>query len=173
MCIRDRRESADVPAELLSNGSRRAALVAPLSMMATGRTSGVSGPRPQETSRARWQSGRIAIKAKGRILLFNDSEAIAVEARGIYVLFVHTSSSHLLRASMAEMEEKLGPHGFVRIHRSVLVNAALVEEICLTRAGEYILRLKGEKEYGVTRTYKKNLLVLAQSWIGTDRFAVE
>lgn len=78
----------------------------------------------------------------------------------------------MLRASMATTEEKLHPHGFVRIHRSVLVNAALVEEIRPRRAGEYVLCLKGGKEYTVTRTYKRNLQVLARSWIGTDRFAI-
>jgi hypothetical protein len=35
---------------------------------------------------------------------------------------------------------------------------------CWTK-GEYVLRLKGGSEYTVTRTYKKNLQLLAQSWI--------
>jgi len=71
------------------------------------------------------------------------------------------------------MEEKLNPHGFVRIHRSVLVNAALVEEIQPRPAGESVVRVKGGREYTVTRTYKKNLQLLAQSWIGTDGFVAE
>ncbi len=122
---------------------------------------------------ARWKSARIAIKAKGRILFIDAADLIAVEAKGNYVLLRHTSSSHMLRESIATMEEKLSPHGLVRIHRSVLVNAALVKEIQPRPAGEYVLRVKGGREYTVTRTYKKNLQLLAQSWIGTDGFVAE
>jgi len=74
---------------------------------------------------------------------------------------------------MTTIEEKLNLHGFVRIHRSVLVNGALVEEIQPRPAGESLVRMKGGKEYTVTRTYKKNLQALAQSWIGTDGFVAE
>jgi two-component system LytT family response regulator len=69
------------------------------------------------------------------------------------------------------MEEKLDPHGFVRIHRSVVVNAAWVEEI-RQWAGEYVLRVRG-REYKVTRSYRKNLQFLAQSWIGRCGFVAE
>jgi two-component system LytT family response regulator len=116
---------------------------------------------------------RIALKAKGRILLIDAADVIAIEAKGNYVLVNRTSSSHLLRESIATMEEKLHPHGFVRIHRSVLVNAALVEEIQPWSTGEYVIRVRGGREYTVTRTYKKNLQFLAHSWIGTNGFAPE
>ena len=83
------------------------------------------------------------------------------------------SSSHLLRESISTMEEKLNLHGFVRIHRSVLVNAALVEEIHPLSSGDYLLRVRGGRELTVSRTYKKNLQLLAQVWIGTEGFVAE
>ena len=110
-------------------------------------------------------STRIAIRANRKILLINPADVIAVEAQGNYVLVRQTSSSHLLRESISTMEEKLAPHGFVRIHRSVLVNRACVEEIRPWSTGEYVLRAR-DKEYTVTRTYRKNLRLLAQLWIG-------
>jgi DNA-binding LytR/AlgR family response regulator len=116
---------------------------------------------------------RIAIKDKGRILLIDAADVIAVEAKGNYVLLHDTSSSHTLRESISTMEQKLSPHGFVRIHRSTLVNAALVEEIQPLPAREYVLRVRGGREYKVTRTYKKNLQLLAQLWIGTDGFVAD
>ena len=128
---------------------------------------------PQLRASAKWKSGRIAIKAKGRILLVDSADVLAVEAKEGHVVLHRTSSSHILRESMTTMEEKLNPHGFVRIHRSVLVNGALVEEIQPRPAGESVVRVKGGKEYIVTRTYKKNLQLLAQSWIGTDGFVAE
>jgi hypothetical protein len=64
------------------------------------------------------------------------------------------------------MAEKLKPYGFIRIHRSVVVNISAVEEIQPLPTGEYRLRVKGGKEYLVTRTYKDDLSDLAQPWVG-------
>jgi len=113
---------------------------------------------------------KIAIKSKGKILLLSPSDILAVEAEGNYVLLLRRSESHLLRESISTMAEKLRPFHFVRIHRSVLVNAAVVEEIFPGDTGEYMLRISGGKQYVVSRTYKNNLKDLAQSWIGTDSF---
>jgi two-component system LytT family response regulator len=116
------------------------------------------------------KSPRIAIRAKKKILFIDAADVIAVEARGNYILLLNTSSSHMLRESISTAEEKLNPHGFVRIHRSVLVNAASVEEIDPLPTGKFVLRLRGGREFTVTRTYRQNLQLLAQSWIGTDGF---
>jgi DNA-binding LytR/AlgR family response regulator len=53
------------------------------------------------------------------------------------------------------------------------VNAAFVEEIRPLSTGEYVLRVRGGRKYTVTRTYRKNLHLLAESWIGTGGFAAE
>ncbi len=140
---------------------------------AAGRSTSLSKALPQTRTLAMGKSARIAIKAKRRILFIDAADVIAVEAKGNYVLLLHTSSSHMLRESISAMEEKLSLHGFVRIHRSVLVNAALVEEIHPLSTGEYVLRVRGGREFTVTRTYKKNLQLLAQLWIGIEGFAAE
>jgi DNA-binding LytR/AlgR family response regulator len=110
---------------------------------------------------ARPRSPRIAIKVKGRILFLHPEELIAVEARGNYVMLQRGECWYLLRESISVVSEKLESHGFIRIHRSVLVNASSVEEIIPHSTGEYGLRVKGGKEYIVTRTYKENLKSLA------------
>ena len=125
---------------------------------------------PQIRTLAMRNSARVAIKAKGRVLFIDTADLIAVEAKGNYVLLLRTSSSHMLRESISVIEEKLSPHGFVRIHRSVLVNASLVEEVRPLPTGGYMLRVRG-REFTVTRTYKKNLQALAQLWIGTEGFS--
>lgn len=113
---------------------------------------------------------RIAIKAKGKILFLDPDEVAAVEARGNYVLMQRTGGSELLRESMSTVEEKLRAYGFVRIHRSVIVNASFVEEILTLNTGDNILRIKGGKEFAVSRTYRKNLRSLTPLWIGTTTF---
>lgn len=119
------------------------------------------------------KSARIAIKTKRRILFINAADFIAVVANGNYVMLFHSSGSHRLRESISTIEEKLSLHGFVRIHRSVLVNAAMVEEIHPSSTGDYVLRVRGGREFTVARTYKKNLQLLAQSWIGMEGFVAD
>jgi len=77
------------------------------------------------------------------------------------VLLQQKSGSYLLRETLAGLAEKLGPHGFIRIHRSVLVNVAFVETIEPGVGSEYILRTRTGKEYHVSRTYRDNLQGLA------------
>ncbi len=119
------------------------------------------------------QSSRIAIKANGTILFIDPGDIIAIEVRGNYLSLLHRSGSYILHESITNAEKKLTLHGFVRIHRSVLVNAAFVEELRPWSTGKYVIRLKGGKEYKVSRTYKTNLQFLAGSWIGTDGFAAK
>jgi two-component system LytT family response regulator len=117
--------------------------------------------RPQRTA-------RMAIKDKGRVVFVDVAEIISVEANGNYVLLQQQAGSYLLRETMAEIAEKLGPEGFIRIHRSVLINGAHVESIQPGVGSEYLLRTKGGREFHVTRTYRANLKSLAQLWSGSE-----
>jgi two-component system LytT family response regulator len=129
------------------------------------RAAGLAEDPPQQR-----QSSKIAIKASGKIVFIDPDDVIAVESEGNYVSLQRRSDSYLLRESISVMAEILRPYGFVRIHRSVLVNSSCVEQIQSRPAGAYGLRTKGGKEYTVTRTYKNNLKSLAAAWIGTDIF---
>jgi two-component system, LytTR family, response regulator len=128
---------------------------------------------PQLKNLSRSQRPKVAIKIKGKVLIINPADVVAVQAEGNYVLLQRASGSYLLRESISAVAEKLKPYGFIQIHRSVLVNAAFVEEIKPYLTGEYGLRIKGGAEYTVTRTYKKNLKSLADSWIGGSSFFAE
>ncbi len=119
------------------------------------------------------KSPKIAIKSNGRILFIDPRDLVAVQAEGNYVLLQQEAGSYLLRESISTIAEDLKPYGFVRIHRSVLVNASFVQEIRPCATGEYELRVRGGKEYTVTRTYKKNLRALARFWMGTGTFLAD
>ena len=119
---------------------------------------------------AKRQGPRIAFKAKGRILFVDLAEIVAVQAEGNYVSLRHRPHPYLLRESLSSIAEKFRPYGFIRIHRSVVVNISAVEEIQPLPTGEYRLRVKGGKNYLVTRPYKDNLRDLAQLWVGSERF---
>jgi two-component system LytT family response regulator len=115
------------------------------------------------------QAPRIAFKSKGSILLLDLADILAVQAEGNYVSLQPRANSYLVHESLSSIAEKLKPYGFIRIHRSVVVNMSVVEEIQPLPTGEYRLRVKGGKEYLVTRTYKHNLRELAQLWVGSER----
>jgi DNA-binding LytR/AlgR family response regulator len=118
---------------------------------------------------AKRQAARIAFKAKGSILLLDLADILAVQAEGNYVSLRSRTNPYLVHESLSSMAEKLLPYGFVRIHRSVVVNISAVEEIQPLLTGEYRLRVKGGTEYLVSRTYKHNLRDLAQLWVGSER----
>jgi two-component system LytT family response regulator len=115
----------------------------------------------------------IAIKAKGRILFINPGDVVAVQAEGNYVSLQRESDSYLLRESISTVAEKLKPYGFIRIHRSALVNTSFVVEIKPYATGKCGLRVKGGKEYAVTSGYKKNLKPLTEFRIGNGAFLAE
>jgi two-component system, LytTR family, response regulator len=122
---------------------------------------------PQLRKHKQEPSVKIAIKADGRILFIDPGEVFSVEADRNYVLLQREASSYLLRESISVIADKLKPFGFIRIHRSVLINSAFVEEIKPSPTGEYELRLRGGREFTVTRSYRQNLKQIAASWIGT------
>jgi hypothetical protein len=72
------------------------------------------------------------------------SDILAVSSAGNYAEF-HLADGRkpLMRASLASLEEKLAAHGFVRTHRSWLVNAARVTELTPEGSGDYAITLGG------------------------------
>lgn len=111
---------------------------------------------------------RIAIKAKDRVFFVDPRDLIVAKAEGNYVALVHKSGTYLVRETMANTEQKLTPFGFVRIHRSVLVNTTLVKDLRRDNTGTYVLRTADGSEHPVGRAYRGNLKMIAQSWLGVE-----
>ena len=57
------------------------------------------------------------------------SDITHVEAQGDYARLHTADGSHLLRAPLSTLEEEWADAGFVRIHRSLLVALAHVDEV--------------------------------------------
>lgn len=166
-----RKHAVDYVLKPFSNERMDEALDAAFRRSAGERAAKLIEQLPALQKQVRRPSAKIAIKAKGRIIFIDPGEIVSVQADGNYVLLQREASSYLLRESISVMADKLKPFGFIRIHRSVLVNSAYVEEIEPWSTGEYGLRVRGGKEYTVTRSYKQNLKEIASSWIGTDGFS--
>jgi len=74
------------------------------------------------------ESASVLVKKRDRVLVLRAREIDFIEAFGDYVRLHVGAESHLLRATLAEMERRFGPEGFARIHRSRLVNWERVRE---------------------------------------------
>jgi DNA-binding LytR/AlgR family response regulator len=118
---------------------------------------------------AKRQLPRIAVNSKGKIFFIEVAEIVAVHSQGNYASVRCRSSLYLLRETLGSIAVKLKPYGFIQIHRSVLVNALLVDEVWPLSTGEYGLRLRNGGEYVVTRRYRDNLKHLAYVWLGSER----
>jgi hypothetical protein len=70
------------------------------------------------------------------------AEIVAAKAAGNYVEFaLEDGRRPLMRVSMAQIEAALTPHGFVRTHRSWLVNLRRVRAVSATGSGDFQIDL--------------------------------
>ncbi|HEX3405878.1 MAG TPA: LytTR family DNA-binding domain-containing protein [Caulobacteraceae bacterium] len=98
------------------------------------------------------------IRDGASILRVGVGEIIAATAAGNYVEFVLDDGRRpLMRASMAQVEAALAPHGFVRTHRSWLVNAARVRALTAAGSGDFRLDLGCGLTAPLSRRYPEAL----------------
>jgi hypothetical protein len=98
----------------------------------------------------------MTIRDGTRTILVSTADIMAVSAAGNYVEVRLTDGrAPLMRSTLAALERRLGPHGFVRTHRSWLVNESSISEIVATGGGDYQLRLSGGVNAPVSRQHAR------------------
>ena len=103
----------------------------------------------------------ILVKEGARTLRLEPDELIAVRAAGNYVEHLLLDGRAVLeRATLAEAQARLQPHGFLRTHRSWLVNPAAVKAITREGSGDRTLTLAGGVCAPVSRRYAEALAKL-------------
>lgn len=100
---------------------------------------------------------RLAIKGPGHLEFVRIAEIDWIEAADYYACLHVGSKSHLLRRSLAELEEDLDPAEFCRVHRSGIVNLRRVQALKLNRDGEYEVALESGALVRLSRRYRKHL----------------
>jgi two-component system LytT family response regulator len=106
---------------------------------------------------------RFVVKSEGRILFFTTDEIDWIEAASNYVKLYSAGKGHLVRHTMNEMERKLDPRQFLRIHRSIIVNTKKIRGVQPCNSGEFIVTLVNGKELPSSRGYRANLDLLLKS----------
>jgi two-component system LytT family response regulator len=97
---------------------------------------------------------RIPVKTQGRVIIVNVAEIDWVAADGDYVSVHVGAKSYLLRETIAAAEARLALSGFVRIHRSALVNIYRVRELLPLSKGEFTVVLLDGTELKLSRNYR-------------------
>jgi two-component system LytT family response regulator len=102
---------------------------------------------------------RLVAKSVGRAVFIDVRDIEYLQAEDYYVLVHARGESHLVRESMRDLEQRL-PRGFVRIHRSTLVNAAFVSELVTEDDGEHLVVLRCGARLHASRGKRERLLDL-------------
>jgi two-component system LytT family response regulator len=113
-----------------------------------------------EELRDRRRSDRLVVKTGGRVVFLRTEDIDWVEASGNYVRLHVGSEAHVLRESMKNMERRLDPSTFVRIHRSAIVNVDRIRELEPWFHGEYIVILRDGTRLTSSRVFSDRLSAL-------------
>jgi two-component system, LytTR family, response regulator len=100
---------------------------------------------------------RVAIKNAGEVLFLKIVEIDWIEAADYYVGLHVGARTHLLRRSMADVEQELDTAQFCRIHRSAIVNLERVQRLESGEDGGMDVVLNTGTKLRLSRRYKREL----------------
>jgi two-component system, LytTR family, response regulator len=102
---------------------------------------------------------RIASRVGERTIVLDVARVTHVVARDKLTFAAQGGRDHVIDYTLAQLEERLDPRRFVRIHRAALVNLAFVDELHPDVDGGVVVRLKDERktELSVARDRVKTL----------------
>ena len=96
----------------------------------------------------------INIKDRGQIFRVDVDTIERIEAAGDYMCIYSGDNSLILRETMKDLERRLDPRVFQRVHRSKIVNLDLVRQVKPHTNGECFLVLESGNEVKVSRSYR-------------------
>lgn len=100
---------------------------------------------------------RIMVNIGSRFFFIKTSEIMFVEAEEKYVKLHTEKERYLLRETMSNLEQRLDPAKFARIHRSCLVNLDFIQEMHPWSHGDYTVILKNGAKLTASRRFRENL----------------
>jgi DNA-binding LytR/AlgR family response regulator len=113
--------------------------------------------RPQTEADAEDSSDEtIPVELGGVTRFIQRSDIRYAEAQGDYARLHTAEGSHLVRVPLSTLEERWGPEGFVRIHRSHLVAVGHILEI-RSEGGRVTVEVVGGDVLAVSRRHTRDL----------------
>jgi two-component system LytT family response regulator len=102
----------------------------------------------------------LSVKSGSRIVRIDIDDIAWIDAAGDYVCIHTTDETHIVRETLNELERRLDPQRFARVHRSTIVNLVNVKAMRPHFNGEYFLVLNSGREVKLSRSYKDKLRLL-------------
>ena len=96
----------------------------------------------------------INIKDRGQIFRVDVDTIEQVEAAGDYMCIKTADNTLILRETMKDLEKRLDPRRFQRVHRSTIVNLDQVRQVKPHTNGECFLVLGSGQQVKVSRSYR-------------------
>ncbi|MEN2787165.1 LytR/AlgR family response regulator transcription factor [Sphingomonas qilianensis] len=96
----------------------------------------------------------INIKDRGQIFRVDVDTIERIDAAGDYMCIYTGDNTLILRETMKDLEKRLDPRRFQRVHRSTIVNLDLVKEVKPHTNGECFLVLQSNAQVKVSRSYR-------------------
>jgi len=96
----------------------------------------------------------INVKDRGQIFRVDVGSIEHIEAAGDYMCIYTGDNSLILRETMKDLERRLDPRAFQRVHRSTIVNLDQVRQVKPHTNGECFLVLESGAEVKVSRSYR-------------------
>ena len=96
----------------------------------------------------------INIKDRGQIFRVDVDTIERIDAAGDYMCIQTAGNTLILRETMKDLEKRLDPRRFQRVHRSTIVNLDLVKQVKPHTNGECFLVLESGAQIKVSRSYR-------------------
>ena len=96
----------------------------------------------------------INIKDRGQIFRVDVDSIEKIDAAGDYMCIYTGDNTLILRETMKDLEKRLDPRRFQRVHRSCIVNLDLVRQVKPHTNGECFLVLESGGTVKVSRSYR-------------------
>jgi len=100
---------------------------------------------------------RIPVESRGKVRFIPVSEIDYILADGPYAELVVGDRKHLIREAMQNLEDRLDPARFFRIHRSTIVQLDRVEALLKSPSGECDVQLKNGVKIKIARSRREEL----------------
>jgi len=110
-------------------------------------------PGPEAPASNRYEK-LINIKDRGQIFRVDVDTIERIDAAGDYMCIYTGDNTLILRETMKDLEKRLDPRRFQRIHRSTIVNLDLVKQVKPHTNGECFLVLGSGAQVKVSRSYR-------------------
>jgi two-component system LytT family response regulator len=99
----------------------------------------------------------LLVKRDDRVLVLQPAEIHWIESDGDYVRIHTGGDTHFTRMKLAEIERRLAPDGFIRIHRCRIVNLAHVKEFRPLSRGPSVVVMKNGTRLDASYAYLKEV----------------